>query len=105
MNCPLFQNRTIQSPASKMRIAISVRLHEPLRASAADFGKRFSCHRTANQTTRAIPVKPIQIGQMFRTTCIVCSSGATGLPGPGNLGVEARTTGREVDPANDASQL
>src|SRR5712691_13436481 len=52
-----------------------------------------------------MPTKPSQIGQIVRRMFIVCSPAEAGLPGPGNLGVEASTTGRQLEPENDASQL
>src|ERR1700694_4645425 len=104
MNRPLFQNRTIQSTANKMRIAISIRLHDRC-GWATGFGERLSCQRQINQVATARPRKPSQIGQMLRKTFIVCSPAVAGLPGPGNLGVEASTTERQLDPAIDASQL
>src|ERR1700736_2849798 len=58
-----------------------------------------------NQIATEMPTKPSQIGQMVRRTFIVCSPAVAGFPGPGNLGGEASTTGRQLDPANDASQL
>ena len=103
-NRPLFQNRMAQSPANKINVASSIQF-EGQDASMTDFCKRFNCHRRINHIATAAPPKQIQIGQTFRAAAIVCSPAATGLPGPGNLGAEALTTGRHDDPATDASQV